>query len=252
MDDQEIEKADLVARACRLLGTLDITTGASGHVSARLDEGMMLIKGKGLGEVGLRYTGDRDIIKVDMEANKIDGVDDLQPPSESFLHLWLYRTRPEVNSVVHMHPEHAVLLSVCDRELVPITMQSARFLIDGVARYERAVTIHSHALGEEFAGAMGAKSTCLMRGHGITVTGTTVEDATVRTLNFAGYMTLLYKAYLLGDPKPISDEDLEHAANSSVATGRVRGTPGGMATVTTNWRYYEALAEEKSGNRAWV
>jgi 3,4-dihydroxyphthalate decarboxylase len=32
--------------------------------------------------------------------------------------------------------------------------------------------------------AMGGKDICLLKGHGITVTGTTVEETTVRALNF--------------------------------------------------------------------
>ncbi len=107
---KEREIAEDLAQACRVLGAYDMTHAALGHVSYRLENtDTMLIKGKGVNEVGLRYTRPRDIVKVDFDANMVDGPDDLQPPSESFLHIWIYKTRPEVKSVVHVHPEYSVL-----------------------------------------------------------------------------------------------------------------------------------------------
>ena len=84
-----------------------MTHGALGHVSLRLgDSESMLIKGKGPAEVGLRYTQPRDIISVDFSANKLAGADDLQPPSESYLHIWLYKMRP-ADSQRHPRPPGA-------------------------------------------------------------------------------------------------------------------------------------------------
>src|SRR5487761_1289579 len=102
-----------IAQSCRILGEMDITHAALGHVSHRIEgKDDMLIKGKGPEEVGLRYTQTPDIITVDFKADLIEGANGLQPPSESFLHIWMYKTRPEVQSVIHMHPEHAVLLTI--------------------------------------------------------------------------------------------------------------------------------------------
>src|SRR5207237_4974906 len=91
---------------------------ALGHVSYPLEgTDTMLIKGKGPNEVGLRYTKPRDIVKVDWGANMVDGPDDLQPPSERFLHIWVYKMRPDVTSVVHVHPEYALLLRIMAKEI---------------------------------------------------------------------------------------------------------------------------------------
>src|SRR5487761_318501 len=116
--DEIVEK---IAQSCRIIGQLDITHAALGHVSYRIDDtDTMLIKGKGPGEAGLRYTHERDVITVDFNANKLEGPDDLQPPSESFIHIWMYKMRPDVKSVIHVHPEHAVLLTICEKPILPI------------------------------------------------------------------------------------------------------------------------------------
>jgi len=143
---------ELVAQACRVLGKLDVTHGALGHVSVRVgDSESMLIKGKGPGEVGLRYTRPEDILTVDFSANKLSGHSELQPPSESYLHIWLYRKRPEIRSVIHVHPEHAVLLTICEKEILPIYGaygSGARLALDGVRTYPLSITIHDDRLGQ--------------------------------------------------------------------------------------------------------
>src|SRR5215212_10885962 len=93
MAQSRAELTEKLALANRILGTLDITHEALGHVSCRLEGSeTMLIKGKGPGEVGLRYTETRDILEVDYKADKLQGAEDLQPPSESFIHIWMYKS----------------------------------------------------------------------------------------------------------------------------------------------------------------
>jgi ribulose-5-phosphate 4-epimerase/fuculose-1-phosphate aldolase len=237
----------LVAQACRVLGKLELTHGAFGHVSQRVgDSDSMLIKGKGPGEVGLRFTEERDIITVDSDANKLDGPDDLQPPSESYLHIWLYRLRPEVCSVIHMHPRHAVLLTICGKEVLPIYGAygpGARLAVEGVRTYPRSITIHDDALGEEFARFVGASSVALLRGHGVAVVGSSVEDASVRTLALNELVTMNYEAYLLGTPQPISEED-QAAFRAPEAVNRRRGSAGGDAGMLAQWRYWCSVTGE--------
>lgn len=240
---------ELVAQACRVLGKLDVTHGALGHVSFRLSESeSMLIKGKGPGEVGLRYTRAEDILTVDFSANKLCGSADLQPPSESYLHIWLYRMRPEIRSVIHVHPEHAVLLTICEKEIIPIYGaygSGARLALDGVRTYPRSITIHDDQLGEEFATFMGSSNVALMRGHGVSVVGSGVEDATVRTMALNELVTMTYRAYLLGTPKPIPDEDQEYMSRP-LDPNRRRGSAGGETGMRAQWRYYCSLAGEDS------
>jgi ribulose-5-phosphate 4-epimerase/fuculose-1-phosphate aldolase len=241
-----VSNPETVARACRVLGKLDVTHGALGHVSFRVGESSMLIKGKGPDEVGLRYTRVEDIIEVTFDAEKLSGPQGLQPPSESYLHIWLYKLRPDVQCVIHVHPEHAVLLTICDKPILPIYGaygSGARLALDGVPTYPRSITIHDDRLGEEFARFMSDQKAALMRGHGVSVVGASVEDAAVRTLALNELVTMTYKAYLLGTPQPISDEDQAEMRKPLDPTRR-RGTAGGEAGMLAIWRYYCSLAGE--------
>jgi ribulose-5-phosphate 4-epimerase/fuculose-1-phosphate aldolase len=233
---------ELVARSCRILGKLNLTKEPSGHVSARVPgQDKILIKARGPGESGLRFVSADDIITVDFAGKKIDGAEELESPQEVFIHTWLYRTRPELNCVVHVHPATVVLFTICNKPLLPIfgayDPSSLRLIVEGISSYGRSITVSNEKLGKEFAAAMGTKEACLMRGHGITTAGTGVEEATLTAIKLNEIAEMNYRASLLGTPEPISSEDIEIIMGSG-------GTKKKSPHAASNWRYYCRLLGE--------
>jgi ribulose-5-phosphate 4-epimerase/fuculose-1-phosphate aldolase len=234
---------ELVAQSCRILGKLNLTKEPSGHVSARSSEdNRILIKARGPEESGLRFVTARDIITVDFAGEKVAGEDGLDVPQEVFIHTWLYRSRPELQCVVHVHPLTVVLFTICNKTLQPLygayDPSGLRLLVDGLATYPRSVTISSEKLGEEFARAMGRKQACLMRGHGITSAGATVQDATLTAIKLNDAAVINYQANLLGTPEPISQEDID------AIIGKSRSNSNKSVHAGSNWRYYCKLLDE--------
>jgi ribulose-5-phosphate 4-epimerase/fuculose-1-phosphate aldolase len=233
---------DLVARSCRILGKLNLTKEPSGHVSARVPgTDRILIKARGPEESGLRFVTPEDIITVDFTGKKVEGADGLDSPQEVFIHTWLYRTRQEVQCVVHIHPLRVVLFTICNRPLLPLfgayDPTALRLVINGLATYPRSITVSSEKLGEEFARAMGDKQACLMRGHGITSAGASVEEATLTAIKLNEVAEINYGAALLGEPEPISQEDID------VLVGRA-GERRKTVHTASSWRYYCKLLDE--------
>lgn len=232
-----------VAKSCRILGKLNLTKEPSGHVSARVPgEDRVLIKARGPEESGLRFVSARDIITVDFNGKKVAGDDGLETPQEVFIHTWLYKTRPDVQCVVHVHPLTVVLFTICNKPLQPLfgayDPSGLRLLIEGLATYPRSITVSSEKLGEEFAKAMGKKQACLMRGHGITSAGDSVEDATLTAIKLNEAAIVNYQAALLGTPNPIAQEDIDVMVGKSM--GRNTSVHG-----SSNWRYYCKLLDEE-------
>jgi ribulose-5-phosphate 4-epimerase/fuculose-1-phosphate aldolase len=233
--------SERVAQACRVIGQLDLTKAATGHLSTRVPgTDRVLIRARGPGETGVRYTSAEEVITVDFDGNKLDGPDDLVPPREVFIHTWLYKTRPEVNSVVHAHPPTVVLFTICEKELMPLyggyDPSSLKLLMEGIPTYPRSVTVTNDKLGEEFAATMKGRA-CLMRGHGITTCGDSIEDATLTAISLNILADMNYRAHLLGNPRPIPDEDIE--AYMSPGT-----TQKGSKDRDALWRYYCKLVGE--------
>ena len=252
---QEREIADNLAQACRVLGAFDMTNAALGHVSYRLEgTDSMLIKGKGPNEVGLRYTRTRDIVKVDFEAEMLDGPDDLQPPSESFLHIWIYKNRPDVKSVVHVHPEYALLLGITGKAdhiyqtYSSYDGSSAAFAREGLPIYPSSRTIATPEQGDEFARCMGNKNGALMVGHGIATAGEGIEQSTLNALALERLCRITYKSYLIGTPNPLPEGDLAAPRREPGEGRRRRGSVGGTEGMMATWRYYVGVAEERLGH----
>jgi ribulose-5-phosphate 4-epimerase/fuculose-1-phosphate aldolase len=235
-----------VAKACRMIGKLEITKGTTGHISARVPgTDTVLIRARGPGETGVRFTSAEDVILVDLDGKKLDGAPDLDPPQEVFIHTWIYRTRPEVGSVLHAHPATAVLFTICKKPLQPLygayDPTSLRLLMEGIPTYPRSVLVSNDALGKELAEVMG-KRACLMRGHGITTCGPSVEEATMTAIQLNDLAEMNYRAQLLGDPEPIPDEEIALLTSAAkVKEAKDAKDVRGPAM----WRYYCKLAGEE-------
>jgi len=236
-----------VALACRVLGTLNLTKAATGHVSARLPgTNRVFIRARGPGELGVRYTTAAEVIEVDLEGRAIGAPPGLLAPSEVYIHTSLYRARPEVNGVVHIHPKTVVLFTITKQPLLPLyggfDPPGLKLALEDIPTYDRSVTITTPALGADFAKAMGTKPVCLMRGHGITAANGSVEEAALDAIDLNDLATVNYEARLLGDPQPISEEDIAYF-RARTDTGRYTdggdGRPGERAVAV--WRYYTKL-----------
>jgi 3,4-dihydroxyphthalate decarboxylase len=201
----------------------------------------VLIKARGPEESGLRFVTARDIITVDFNGKKVAGYEGLESPQEVFIHTWMYKTHPDLQCVVHVHPLTVVLFTICNKPLLPLfgayDPTGLRLLIEGLATYPRSITVSNEKLGEEFSRAMGEKRACLMRGHGITSAGASVEEATLTAIKLNEIAEVNYRASLLGTPEPIPQEDID------IIMGSTPGTRKSVHTASA-WRYYCKLVGE--------
>ncbi len=229
---------ELVARACRVMGKLDITKSVYGHISQRVpDQPLLLIRARGPGESGIRYTSADEIILVDFDGRKVAGRDNLHVPKEVFIHTWQYKTRADINAVLHAHPSTVILFGICNKPLLPLfgayDPQSLRLVRYELSTYDRSILISNDETGRNLAEVMRSSKACMMRGHGITTSGASVEEATLTAIRLNEMAEINYRAYLLGDPQPISDEDL-----ASFDQGK-------PASPKPYWRYYcRSVGEE--------
>lgn len=237
------EIRDRLACACRVLGRLDLTKAATGHASARIPgREAMLIRARGPGETGVRYTEVEQVIAVDFDGRIIDSAaDGLKPPLEVYIHAELYRARPDVNAVVHMHPPLVVASTAAGVSLEPIygayDPRSAQLAMDGLARYDRAILIDSAELGREFCAAMGDKPACIMHGHGVTTASRHIEDAALTMILVNELATMHYHARVFGVPQAISVED--QAAIAAIEPVEANDSLSRRSAAL--WRYYRKL-----------
>lgn len=175
-----------VATACRILGARGLAEDVLGHVSVRVGPHRLLVRCRGPEERGLMFTTEADVHLVDLDGRgELEG--GYAVPNELPIHTELLRRRPDVSSVVHAHPPAVVVAGLADIELRPVfgayNMPAARMALDGVPVFRRSALIRRPELAREMLATMGASSVCVLRGHGVTTCGDSVEQAVVRALN---------------------------------------------------------------------
>ena len=128
--------AQRVALACRILD-------ADGHESALA--GQVTLRGEKLGtywglSFGLGFDEARanNILLFDNDLNVLEG-EGMANPANRF-HLWIYKDRPKVNSIVHTHAPHTSALSMVAEPLMSYCqiwctrVDQAAILLDASAR----------------------------------------------------------------------------------------------------------------------
>jgi 3,4-dihydroxyphthalate decarboxylase len=234
---------ELVADACRVLAVEGLVEGVLGHVSARAGEGMMLIRCRGRDEHGLAFTTPEDVRLVDLDGNGDEVGDGWSVPNELPIHGELLRARPEAGAVVHVHPPAVLLCGIAGLELRPVfgayNIPAMRMALDGVPVYPRSVLIRRRELATEMLAAMGDRDLCVLRGHGITVAGATVQQAVVRALNLNALATVTLELARLGRVAPeLPPEDVAELPDL-----------GGAFNEESVWRYHLAKARALAGVR---
>ncbi|MDO9403205.1 MAG: class II aldolase/adducin family protein [Polaromonas sp.] len=140
---------------------------------------------------------------------------------ERFIHSEIYRTRPDVQAIVHSHSPSVIPFGVTGHRLRPVFHLSG-FLGSGSASFEMRdhaaesdLLIRSPELGQAVAKALANHPCVLMRGHGSTVVGDSIEQAVWRAVYTEVNATLQASAMQLGEVNYLSEQESALAATAN-------------------------------------
>lgn len=123
--------------------------------------------------------------------------DPLAPSSEWKLHARIYQARPDVASVIHVHPQFVLLLAALGKRIRFITQDHAYYVGSyGATKY---YTNGSDELADTAAQQMLEHNVVVMGNHGIVAGAPTIEAAYRIAVNFEEAAKATYRALLLGD-----------------------------------------------------
>lgn len=159
------EKLVLVCKVLQHQGVID----GYGHVTARLDDGRILsTPHMPPGKVALR-----DLIVIDMEGQKLEGGG--EPNGETPMHTSIYKARPDVQCILHYHPDAVIAVAATGEEIKVISNSGVHFY-RGTPIYDSPLLIRTHSLGDRVAATLGDRSAVLLRGHGGTVVSNNLDS----------------------------------------------------------------------------
>jgi len=193
-------------------GVLD----AFGHVSARdPDDAGRFWMSKNLAPALVQA---EDVLAFDMDGNPV-GRPGERVYLERFIHAAIYAVREDVNAIVHSHSPAIVPFTVSRKErLRPVchmggflTSKTPLFEIRDVAGNATDLLIRSPQLGTELARCLGREAAVLMRGHGLTVVGDSLQQAVFRAVYAEKNAGIQARAIALGDVTYLTDEEAASA-----------------------------------------
>uniref|UniRef100_E6Q2H3 Putative L-fuculose-1-phosphate aldolase n=1 Tax=mine drainage metagenome TaxID=410659 RepID=E6Q2H3_9ZZZZ len=171
---ESLLRAEIVDCATRLWQR-GLVTGSSGNLSARMEDGDLLVTPSGR---SLERLSESDIVRVDRNGRPRDTA--ARPSSELPLHLATYRVRADAAYLVHTHPTACVMWSQHGRLFVRDTVGAMETL--GAIGWVPYASAGSSELAESGAEIFArGVDTILMERHGLSVIAASMERAFILT-----------------------------------------------------------------------
>ncbi|MBX2886452.1 MAG: aldolase [Granulosicoccus sp.] len=201
----EARLRESMCRMARSLFNRGLTHGSTGNISARTDDGGLLVSPTGT-SFGL-LDPDR-LSRFDANGVLIDG----DPPTKEMpLHSAFYETRSTAGAVVHLHSCHSVAWSLMpevneDNFLPALTPYSIMKL--GQVKLLPFFLTGDPAMGDAVRGLAGKRSAVMLANHGPVVAGKDVESAchAIEELEETARLAMLMRGV---DARVLTDEQIQ-------------------------------------------
>ncbi len=212
---EELDQAKRqVAIANRILTYVGLAAGVRaslGHVSMRLpnDPSRFLVKGRGYRMDIISRMRPEDMVTCDLEGRWVDGPEGSMPCNEVKMHSCIYQVRPDVLSVVHVHPTFTVVLSTLKQQIKPIAQEGIQLVRKPLPVYPHTKTVVTDQEGKDVAKLLGDGNAVLLLGHGATTVGRTPEESVMRMIHLEHQAQMNYYALsALGPNFPCVPDEL--------------------------------------------
>lgn len=200
----EAKLRETICLLARSMFDRGLTGGSTGNISARTEDGGLLVSPTGT-SFGRLDPG--RLSRFDAAGTLIDGD---KPTKEMPLHSAFYDTRASTGAVVHLHSAHSVALSMMpdvdeDNFLPALTPYAIMKL--GRVKLLPFFLPGDPAMGEAVRGLAGKRSAVMLANHGPVVAGKDVEAAcnAVEELEDTAKLAMLTRGL---QPRGLTDEQI--------------------------------------------
>lgn len=182
------------------------------------------------------------LVHFDFSLNKLSGIGTI--PRESVIYSEIFKARPDVNAAVHCHASMCVALSLADKPVDWVHMQSSRFK-GGTPIFPYPIYILDESEGADLAKALGNASAIMIKGHGIVTVGETIDEACINALYMERTAKIMAIARLHGYQGPTA----ESIQAQSESRQKLFRRPRDEIFHSADWNYY---AEKVKRGERWT
>jgi L-ribulose-5-phosphate 4-epimerase len=159
---------------------------------------------------GLRYEhmDAEDMVVLDLEGHVLEG--ELAPSVDAPTHLYIYRHRPAVRSVVHTHSTYATAWAAAGKP-IPVYLTAIADEFGGPVPLGAYAKIGGEEIGEEVVRSIGDSPAILLKNHGVFTIGTSIEAAVKAAVMVEDVARTAFYALQLGQPDELPPDEVARA-----------------------------------------
>ena len=199
-----LDPRELLTHCAWILSDEDHESGLAGQLTARGPRDncyWTLPLGLAFGEA---TPGSWLLIDNDMKVLEGEGAHGIREPNPATrFHLWVYRSRPDVNAIVHTHPPAASALAAAKVPLVVAHMDGTPLFEDTVFLPEWPGLPTADREGELISASLGQAHALLLAHHGLLTAGRSVQEACFLAVFMERMARLQINAAAVGGVVPI-------------------------------------------------
>lgn len=190
----------------RLCGVKNFSPGYSGNISARYKNGLLITaSGSSNG-----YLKPSQIVFTDFDGNSLEK--GKKPSSEKFLHIEIYKQRPDINYIIHVHAPYLSSFASSGQDLMKPVMAENVFYFGGIPLAEYALP-STRQLVDNTIKFFDKYDAVLMANHGFVVGAKTIEDAYLKLELAESYAQVVLNAHVLGGAKYLTPDEEQEILN---------------------------------------
>lgn len=182
-----------------------LTESTGGNMSVRIDANTIYITPHSSIK---HFLKPKDIIKISLDDRVIEG--DGEPSSERKMHFLIYKERPDINCVFHVHPTYATAFAVSGERIPINTLPEAALLLREIAYLPYRMP-GTQEFADVFTPELKAgRDVFILQNHGVTVIGKSIKAVyeKLETLDFVSKVVLTLK--MSGEKiKEIDEKDVK-------------------------------------------
>lgn len=161
-----------VMHTAKEISNAKLVPGTWGNVSVRIEgESLMVITPSGMAYNTLTV---EDMVLVDYEGQVAEG--NWKPSVETLMHAEIYKSRPDINAIVHVHSLYSTVFAVA-RQNIPVVIEETAQVIGHEIEVASYAACGSKELATNTARTLGSHSAVLLANHGLVGVGKNVAAA---------------------------------------------------------------------------
>lgn len=187
-----------------------LVSGASGNLSARVDEDHILITPSGCHKGML---DPRDLLLYNLKTCQTIGETKIKPSSEIRMHTFVYQHRPDVQAVIHAHPPYAVALSVAGISLEALVLPEVILAMGAIVDCGYATPTTENVVHAMKQPVRTGHNALILARHGSVTLGETMQEAFCRLEIVEHVAKVTAIARSMGKVSPLPQKEIDGLKN---------------------------------------